>query len=273
MTPFGIIGGRLYHVASDWQIYFGTDGRGVAAAFRIWDGGLGIWGAVALGALGAWIGARRRHVALPPVADAIAPGIALAQAIGRWGNWFNQELFGQPTTLPWGLEIAPENRPVGYEAFETFHPTFLYESLWLVGVAAVVIWADRRFTMGHGRVFALYVLLYTVGRAWIETLRIDPVNTVAGLRLNVWTSVIVGIGAAVYLVWSARARPGREDLVGAATDATDSDDQNDANDGETRDFESSDDAADTSDMSQKPGNSEKSESAGPGPDDTAPSTP
>ena len=164
-VPFGIIGGRLYHVASDWQIYFGTDGRGVAAAFRIWDGGLGIWGAVALGALGAWIGARRRHVALPPIADAIAPGIALAQAIGRWGNWFNQELFGQPTTLPWGLEIAPENRPVGYEAFETFHPTFLYESLWLVGVAVVVIWADRRFTMGHGRVFALYVLLYTVGRA------------------------------------------------------------------------------------------------------------
>ena len=272
-VPFGIIGGRLYHVASDWQIYFGTDGRGVAAAFRIWDGGLGIWGAVALGALGAWIGARRRHVALPPVADAIAPGIALAQAIGRWGNWFNQELFGQPATLPWGLEIAPGNRPVGYEAFETFHPTFLYESLWLVGVVVVVIWADRRFTMGHGRVFALYVLLYTVGRAWIETLRIDPVNTVAGLRLNVWTSVIVGIGAAVYLVWSARARPGREDLVGAATAATASADQNDANDGETRDFESSDDAADTSDMSQKPGNSEKSESAGPGPDDTAPSTP
>ena len=281
-VPFGIIGGRLYHVASDWQIYFGTDGRGVAAAFRIWDGGLGIWGAVALGALGAWIGARRRHVALPPIADAIAPGIALAQAIGRWGNWFNQELFGQPTTLPWGLEIAPENRPVGYEAFETFHPTFLYESLWLVGVALIVIWADRRFTMGHGRVFALYVLLYTIGRAWIETLRIDPVNTVAGLRLNVWTSVIVGIGAAVYLVLSARSRPGREDLSGAVTDAenqndadnqNDETDQKDANDGEARDSESSDDAANMSDMSQKPENSEKSEVAGPGPDDIAPTTP
>jgi len=281
-VPFGIIGGRLYHVASDWQIYFGTDGRGVAAAFRIWDGGLGIWGAVALGALGAWIGARRRHVALPPVADAIAPGIALAQAIGRWGNWFNQELFGQPTTLPWGLEIAPENRPAGYEAFETFHPTFLYESLWLVGVAVIVIWADRRFTMGHGRVFALYVLLYTIGRAWIETLRIDPVNTVAGLRLNVWTSVIVGIGAAVYLVLSARSRPGREDLSGAVTDAenqndadnqNDETDQNDANDGEARDSESFDNAANMSDMSQKPENSEKSEIAGPGPDDTAPTTP
>ena len=281
-VPFGIIGGRLYHVASDWQIYFGTDGRGVAAAFRIWDGGLGIWGAVALGALGAWIGARRRHVALPPIADAIAPGIALAQAIGRWGNWFNQELFGQPTTLPWGLEIAPENRPVGYEAFETFHPTFLYESLWLVGVALIVIWADRRFTMGHGRVFALYVLLYTIGRAWIETLRIDPVNTVAGLRLNVWTSVIVGIGAAVYLVLSARSRPGREDLSAASSGANDADDQNDENheNHENRDEASVSDASDACDdqapvsqMSQMEDKSEKSDTSEPGPDDTATTTP
>ena len=212
-VPFGIVGGRLYHVLSDWQIYFGPDGRGLAAAFRIWDGGLGIWGAVLLGALGAWIGARRHHVALPPIADAIAPGIALAQAIGRWGNWFNQELFGRPTDLPWGLEISPARRPEGYEAFETFHPTFLYESLWLVGVALVVIWADRRFTLGHGRAFALYVLLYTTGRVWIEALRIDPVNTVGGVRLNVWTSIIVGLGALVYLIWSARTRPGREVLA------------------------------------------------------------
>ena len=212
-VPFGIVGGRLYHVLSDWQIYFGPDGRGLAAAFRIWDGGLGIWGAVLLGALGAWIGARRHHVALPPIADAIAPGIELAQAIGRGGNWFNQELFGRPTDLPWGLEISPARRPEGYEAFETFHPTFLYESLWLVGVALVVIWADRRFTLGHGRAFALYVLLYTTGRVWIEALRIDPVNTVGGVRLNVWTSIIVGLGALVYLIWSARTRPGREVLA------------------------------------------------------------
>lgn len=212
-VPFGIVGGRLYHVLSDWQIYFGPDGRGLAAALRIWDGGLGIWGAVLLGALGAWIGARRHHVALPPIADAIAPGIALAQAIGRWGNWFNQELFGRPTDLPWGLEISPAHRPEGYEAFETFHPTFLYESLWLVGVAVVVIWADRRFTLGHGRAFALYVLLYTTGRVWIEALRIDPVNTVGGVRLNVWTSIVVGLGALVYLIWSARTRPGREVLA------------------------------------------------------------
>jgi prolipoprotein diacylglyceryl transferase len=211
-VPFGIVGGRIYHVLTDWQIYFGPDGRGLVAALRIWDGGLGIWGAVAFGALGAWIGARRHHVALPPIADAIAPGIALAQAIGRWGNWFNQELFGRPTDLPWALEISPGKRPVGYEQFETFHPTFLYESLWLVGVALVVIWADRRFTMGHGRVFALYVLLYTAGRVWIEALRIDPVNTVGGVRLNVWTSIVVGLGALIFLVWSARTRPGREVL-------------------------------------------------------------
>ena len=211
-VPFGIIGGRLYHVLTDWQLYFGPGGSGVIGALRIWDGGLGIWGAVSLGALGAWIGARRLGVALPPVADAIAPGIALAQAIGRWGNWFNQELFGAPTTLPWGLQIAPQYRPSGYEEFATFHPTFLYESLWMVGVAGVLIWADKRFRMGHGRVFALYVLLYCVGRAWIEYLRIDTANHILGLRLNLWTSLLVGVGALVYLIVSARLRPGREEV-------------------------------------------------------------
>ena len=174
---------------------------------------MGIWGAVALGAVGTWIGARRNGVALPPVADAIAPGLALAQAIGRWGNYFNQELFGSPTTLPWGLEISPENRPSGYGDFSTFHPTFLYESLWLVGVAVVVIWADRRFNLGHGRAFALYVVLYTAGRVWIEALRIDSANEILGLRLNIWTSIIVGLGALAYLVISARLKPGRELIV------------------------------------------------------------
>lgn len=209
-VPFGIVGGRLYHVLTDWQLYFGAGGSGLAGAVRIWDGGLGIWGAVALGALGAWIGTRRLGVPLPPLADAIAPGIALAQAIGRWGNWFNQELFGGPTDLPWGLQIDPVHRPAGFESVATFHPTFLYESLWLVGVAVVVIWADRRFTLGHGRAFALYVALYCLGRVWIEYLRVDPANTVLGLRLNVWTALLVGIGAVVYLFLSARRRPGRE---------------------------------------------------------------
>ena len=151
-------------------------------------------------------------MALPPVADAIAPGIALAQAIGRWGNYFNQELFGAPTDLPWGLIIDPANRPAGYEAFETFHPTFLYESVWMLAVAGVLVWADRRFRMGHGRVFALYVLLYAAGRIWIEALRIDTANTILGLRLNIWTSLLVGLGALAYLIISARTRPGREDM-------------------------------------------------------------
>mgnify|MGYP006280415893 FL=1 len=212
-VPFGIVGGRLYHVITDHQLYFGPGGSGLVGALRIWDGGLGIWGAVALGGVGAWIGARRLGIPLPPVADAIAPGIALAQAIGRWGNWFNQELFGGPTTLPWGLVIDPSHRPAAFADVQAFHPTFLYESLWLVGVALVVIWADRHWTMGHGRAFALYVLLYCVGRLWIELLRVDPANTILGLRLNVWTAVLVGLGAGVYLVVSARLRPGREAVV------------------------------------------------------------
>lgn len=221
-VPFGIVGGRLYHVVTDHQLYFGPGGSGIVGALRIWDGGLGIWGAVALGALGAWIGARRAGVLLPPVADAIAPGIAVAQAIGRWGNWFNSELFGAPTDLPWGLEIAAQHRPAGYEQFATFHPTFLYESLWLVATALVLVWADRRFRMGHGRVFALYVLLYTAGRIWIEALRIDTANTVLGVRLNVWTALFVGLAALGYLIVSARLRPGREEsLIRARTPSAD----------------------------------------------------
>jgi prolipoprotein diacylglyceryl transferase len=161
--------------------------------------------------VGAWIVCSRRGVPLPALADAVAPGIVLAQAIGRFGNWFNQELFGSPTTLPWGLQIDPENRPVGFEQFETFHPTFLYEALWNVGVALLVIWADRRFRLGHGRAFALYVAAYTAGRTWIEYLRIDPAENVLGLRLNVWVSLLVFVGAVAYIVVSARRHPGRED--------------------------------------------------------------
>ena len=209
-VPFGIIGGRLYHVISDNQLYFGTGGSGLGGAVQIWQGGLGIWGAVLGGGLGAWIACRRRGIPLPPFGDAIAPGIVLAQAIGRLGNYFNQELFGAPTEVPWALQIDVANRPVGYEVFETFHPTFLYEALWNLGVFVVLLWADRRFRMGHGRVFALYVALYCLGRVWIEMLRIDTANTVLGLRLNVWTSILVGVGAVVYLIVSARLRPGRE---------------------------------------------------------------
>jgi prolipoprotein diacylglyceryl transferase len=210
-VPFGIIGGRIYHVITDWPLYFGPGGSGVAGAIAIWQGGLGIWGAVALGAFGAWIGCRRAGVPLPPFADSVAIGIALAQAIGRLGNWFNQELFGRPTDLPWGLEIDPQNRPAGYEQYATFHPTFLYEALWLVLVAIVVAWADRRWLLGHGRAFALYVAAYCVGRLGVELLRIDPVQQIEGIRLNVFTSIAVFVGAVAYFLISARLRPGRED--------------------------------------------------------------
>ena len=210
-VPFGIVGARLYHVATDWEMYFGP-GADPVDALKIWQGGLGVWGAIAMGALGGWIGAKRRGIPLPPLADALAPGIVLDQAIGRFGNWFNQELFGRPTDLPWGLQIDPEFRPDRYADVETFHPTFLYEALWCVAVALILVWADRRFRMGHGRVFALYVALYTLGRSYIETLRVDPAREVFGLRLNVWTSVVLFAGAVIYIVVSARMRPGREVL-------------------------------------------------------------
>lgn len=218
-VPFGLLGGRLYHVITDYELYFPA-GKDWVRAFYIWDGGLGIWGAIALGAIGAWIGARRRGVKLPPLADSIAPGIVLAQALGRWGNWFNNELYGDPTTKPWGLTIhcTDVNRNAtpcsGVPGTTTiaghFQPTFLYESIWCVIVALVVIWADRRFQMGHGRVFALYVLLYTIGRAWVEHLRSDYAHHILGMRLNDWVAILVGLGALLYLFLSSRHRPGRE---------------------------------------------------------------
>ncbi|MCI0385063.1 prolipoprotein diacylglyceryl transferase [Streptomyces sp. CNQ085] len=212
-VPFGLVGGRLYHVVTDYQFYFG-EGRDWVDAFKIWEGGLGIWGAIALGAVGAWIACRMRGIALPAYADAIAPGIALAQAVGRWGNWFNQELYGRPTDLPWAVEID-NGVHTG-----TFHPTFLYESLWCVGVALLVIWADRRFRLGHGRAFALYVAAYTAGRFWIEYLRIDEAHEIWGLRLNNWTSIAVFLAAVAYIILSARLRPGREDVVEPAAEKT-----------------------------------------------------
>jgi prolipoprotein diacylglyceryl transferase len=211
-VPFGIVGARLYHVITDYQLYFGP-GRDPLDALKIWQGGLGIWGGVALGALGAYLVARKRKIKFAALADAVAPGIIVAQAIGRLGNWFNQELFGEPTTLPWGLEIAPQFRPEGYEQFATFHPTFLYELLWNLGVFVVLILLDRRLKLGFGKVFALYVALYTAGRFWIEALRIDPVNEVGGFRLNNYTSLIVFVAAVIWLILLFKFRPGREVIV------------------------------------------------------------
>ncbi|MGY1689643.1 prolipoprotein diacylglyceryl transferase [Geodermatophilus sp. SYSU D01105] len=211
-VPFGIVGGRLYHVVTSPRPYFGEGGDPLRA-FAIWEGGLGIWGAIALGGVGAWIACRRRGIPLPAFADALAPGLLVAQAIGRLGNWFNNELYGGPTDLPWGLTIyewngtgavvGPDGQPV---VLGTFHPTFLYELLWNLAAAALVIWADRRFRLGHGRAFALYVASYCAGRLWVELLRTDPAETFFGVRLNVFTAVIVGLLAVAYLVWQ-RGRP------------------------------------------------------------------
>jgi prolipoprotein diacylglyceryl transferase len=208
-VPFGIVGGRLYHVISSPDAYFGAGGDPVKALY-IWEGGLGIWGAVALGAVGAYIGCRRAGVSFPVFADALAPGLLIAQAIGRLGNWFNQELFGGPTTLPWGLRIDDAHLPAGFDSGTPFHPTFLYEMLWNLAGAALLIWLDRRFRLGHGRVFWLYVVVYTTGRLWIELLRIDPAEMIGPFRLNVWTSIIVGLGALVAFVVVGRRHPGRE---------------------------------------------------------------
>jgi prolipoprotein diacylglyceryl transferase len=211
-VPFGIIGGRLYHVISSPRAYFGEGGDPLRA-FAIWEGGLGIWGAIALGGVGAWIACRRRGIPLPAFADAVAPGLLVAQAVGRLGNWFNNELYGGPTDLPWALRIyewqggravvGTDGEPV---VAGLFHPTFLYELLWNLAAAAFVIWADRRFRLGHGRAFALYVASYCLGRLWIELLRTDPAETFFGVRLNVFTSVIVGLLAVAYFIWQ-RGRP------------------------------------------------------------------
>jgi prolipoprotein diacylglyceryl transferase len=220
-VPFGIIGGRIYHVFSTPDPYWGPGGDPVRALY-VWEGGLGIWGAVALGAVGAYIGCRRQKVSFPAFADALAPGLLLAQAVGRLGNWFNQELFGSPTTLPWGLRVDDPLGACAAAGIEcrvstVFHPTFLYEMVWNIGAALLLIYVDRRFRLGHGRVFWLYVFVYTLGRVWIEMLRIDEAELVWGLRLNVWTSIVVGVGALVAFIVVGRRHPGREETVSLET--------------------------------------------------------
>ncbi|MFJ8686979.1 prolipoprotein diacylglyceryl transferase [Micromonospora wenchangensis] len=231
-VPTGIIGARIYHVVTSPEKYFGTGGD-PWKAFAIWEGGLGIWGAVAGGAVGAWIAARQLGIPLTVVADALAPGLPLAQAVGRLGNWFNNELYGGRTTLPWGLEIHrmdPDNpghalrddanQPILEPGL--YHPTFAYEALWNLGVAGLVFALDRRFKLGRGRAFALYVMGYTAGRFWIELMRSDEANHILGLRLNVWTAGLVFLGALIYFL---RVRGPREYLIPldapAAVPATD----------------------------------------------------
>ncbi|MHA7178253.1 prolipoprotein diacylglyceryl transferase [Arthrobacter sp. Sr24] len=216
--PFGIIGGRLYHVFSSPEAYFGPgfDGTGDLSLIpQLWLGGLGIWGAVVLGVVGAWIGCRRANVKISAFIDAAAPGILLAQAIGRWGNYFNQELFGGPTTQPWGLSVSPEFVPVGFSPDTLFHPTFLYECLWNLAGVAVLLLLDRKLKLRNGRLFLLYAMIYTAGRVWIEMLRIDTAEQITffGItaRLNVWTSIIVFVVALVLFIVIGLLRRGKLD--------------------------------------------------------------
>ncbi|MDR0945057.1 MAG: prolipoprotein diacylglyceryl transferase [Bifidobacteriaceae bacterium] len=208
-VPFGIVGGRLYHVLTDWGDYFGPGGH-PWRALAIWEGGLGVWGAVALGAVGVWLGTRQAGLRLAPVADAVAPGVLVAQGIGRLGNWFNQELFGKPTTLPWGLRVDQAHRPAGAAPGTLYQPTFLYEMVWDFLAAGLLMAIDKKCKLGHGRVVALYVALYCAGRGCVEMLRIDPAHHILGLRLNVWTAGLVGIGALVCFIVQSHRRPGRD---------------------------------------------------------------
>ena len=205
-VPSGIIGGRIYHVISSPNAYFGSGGAPLDA-FKIWEGGLGIWGAISIGLLGAYLRYRSlaRTIELPSFAvfaDALAPGILLAQAIGRFGNWFNAELFGKPLDTWWALEIPMRYRPSGYSQFETFHPTFLYEAIWCAAIAVLILKFGKRLKAGQS--FALYVATYCLGRFFIELIRIDSANTIAGLRVNLWVSVLVGVGALTYFARASK---------------------------------------------------------------------
>lgn len=214
-VPIGIIGARIFHVVTHWSFYFGA-GTDPLAVFRIWEGGLAIYGGLIFGVLGAWLGSRSIGVRFLSVADALAPGILVAQAIGRLGNYFNKELFGQATTLPWGLEIPSTNPayPVGFPAGVLFHPTFLYEMIWnLLGFALIVFVLERRFNLRNGRALAVYLVYYSIGRAFIESIRIDVSESFLGLRTNVWSAILTAlVGVALYL-WLARKKPGTEESI------------------------------------------------------------
>ena len=227
--PIGIIGARLYHVVTSPEAYFGPGGDPWLIP-QIWRGGLGIWGGVGAGALGAFLAVKRAGVRFGPIADSLAPALLVAQAIGRWGNWFNQELFGGPTTLPWGLQIDAAHLPAGYAPGTLFHPAFLYECLWNLAAAALIVWLDRRRRFAAGQVFGLYLMAYTLGRAWIEMLRIDDAHTLGGLRLNVWTSLLVfAVGAALFVI---AGRLGRSSRVEARAGESNEHDENADENGE-----------------------------------------
>ena len=196
----GVIGARLYHVITDWHRFEGN----YDDIIKVWQGGLGIPGGMLAGVLvGTYVG-HRRGIPLGPGLNAVAPSLPLAQAIGRWGNWFNQELYGRQTGLPWALEIDDEHLPAGYAWGTTFHPTFLYESLWNLALCGGLLWIDRRWQLPRGSLMAVYVAGYGVGRLWVESLRIDDANEIAGLRINQWMAILAIVGGVSYTVWAIR---------------------------------------------------------------------
>jgi prolipoprotein diacylglyceryl transferase len=200
----GFVGARLYHVVTDWRRFEGRRWD----VFAVWEGGLGIPGGLALGVLvGIWA-ARRRGLPALPLLDVVAPAIPVAQAIGRFGNWFNQELYGRPTDLPWGLEIDPAHRPTRFADVTTFHPTFLYEALWNLALAALLVAIERRWHPRPGQLFAGYVVGYATGRLWVEALRVDPATELLGARVNLWVSgAALVVAVTVLVVRAGRARP------------------------------------------------------------------
>jgi len=210
----GVIGARIYHLFTGYKWSEG----GIVGTVEIWKGGLSIWGAVAGGAIAVIVMSRRRHIDTLALMDAIAPGLVLAQAIGRWGNYFNQELFGRPTSLPWGLEIDVAHRPAGYTQHATFHPTFLYESLWCLIVFGIIIAAERQTSLKRGQVFAMYVALYTFGRTFFEWLRIDDATRIFGVRFNLLLSAALCVLGVIWFVWLGRRPQQVEEAVAPAAD-------------------------------------------------------
>jgi prolipoprotein diacylglyceryl transferase len=204
-VPGGLIGARVYSLATSWGV---DTGGHWYRALEIWQGGLGIWGAVIGGIAGGYLGARRHHLPARPLLDCVAPAFALAQAIGRWGNYFNQELYGRPSGLPWAVKI--DNPAAPYPPHATFQPTFLYECIWDLIVLGLVLWVERRFRIRRGYLIAAYASFYTFGRFWTEYLRIDHAHKYLGLRLNDWTSILVFVVSTVVLLVRGRARPGDE---------------------------------------------------------------
>jgi len=197
-VAFGIVGARLYHDVTSWSEVKAIDAWW--APFAVWKGGLGVWGGILFGVLaGAWI-VHRSGNSVRLFMDAVAPGLLLAQGIGRWGNWFNQELFGKPTSLPWGLEIDEAHRG-SYIQYTTFHPTFLYEFIWDVVGVIVLLLVDRMFRIRRPALFALYVSWYCVGRFFEELLRIDPAHEYLGLRLNAYVSIVVFVLSTAFFIW------------------------------------------------------------------------